>query len=334
MNDNDQDIREALAANGHYDPRRAEEQRKKIGDVFTGKLKATERVMYLQLLIMTPFFVYAFMAFWVGCDPRSLIGYAVLLLIAYESTILVKLWYWIVNTKLAVSKEIKQLRLETAGGTAAGDENLQPMKGTSKLERILWILAIILVSSATGYFGGTRLTGVSYMSQIRVAADGATEARGFISYICTSSRVLWEIDQYYGTQGQPDVRWLDEEGREMPHTVENDGQNWRFRVRFNKPVQRGDLIRYQSISRSAAGAIREGDRWVLSGDPQFARRYSRNRYDITVELPRGAEVFAADPEPVSQWTMNGVPILRFSGAGRSGGKFNYRIEYTLPEPAA
>jgi len=39
---------------------------------------------------------------------------AVITLIGYNSTILMKLWYWVVSTKLNILKEIKQLQLQIA----------------------------------------------------------------------------------------------------------------------------------------------------------------------------------------------------------------------------
>ncbi len=39
---------------------------------------------------------------------------AVIALMGYNSTILMKLWYWVVSTKLGILKEIKQLQLQVA----------------------------------------------------------------------------------------------------------------------------------------------------------------------------------------------------------------------------
>jgi hypothetical protein len=37
---------------------------------------------------------------------------AVITMIDYNSTVIMKLWYWVVSTKLNILKEIKQLQLE------------------------------------------------------------------------------------------------------------------------------------------------------------------------------------------------------------------------------
>jgi hypothetical protein len=35
-------------------------------------------------------------------------------MIGYNSTILMKLWYWVVSTKLGILKELKQLQLQVS----------------------------------------------------------------------------------------------------------------------------------------------------------------------------------------------------------------------------
>jgi len=45
---------------------------------------------------------------------KGMIFAAVIALIGYNSTVLMKLWYWVVSTKLNILKEIKQLQLQIA----------------------------------------------------------------------------------------------------------------------------------------------------------------------------------------------------------------------------
>jgi len=45
---------------------------------------------------------------------RGMLFAAVIALIGYNSTILMKLWYWVVSTKLSILKELKQMQLQMA----------------------------------------------------------------------------------------------------------------------------------------------------------------------------------------------------------------------------
>ncbi len=54
---------------------------------------------------------------------RGMLFAAVIALIGYNSTILMKLWYWVVSTKLGILKELKQMQLQIA--ELAGKESLR-----------------------------------------------------------------------------------------------------------------------------------------------------------------------------------------------------------------
>ena len=55
---------------------------------------------------------------------RGMLFAAVIALIGYNSTILMKLWYWVVSTKLGILKELKQMQLQIA--ELAGKESASP----------------------------------------------------------------------------------------------------------------------------------------------------------------------------------------------------------------
>jgi len=44
-------------------------------------------------------------------DARMMIWCAILFVVAFEGTILIKLWYWIVTSKISVLKELKRLEM-------------------------------------------------------------------------------------------------------------------------------------------------------------------------------------------------------------------------------
>jgi len=47
-------------------------------------------------------------------DTRGMISWAIFLMIGFNSTILMKLWYWVEDAKFNVQKEVKQLQLQIA----------------------------------------------------------------------------------------------------------------------------------------------------------------------------------------------------------------------------
>ena len=47
-------------------------------------------------------------------STRGMLFSVVVAMIGYNSTVLMKLWYWVVSTKLGILKELKQLQLQVS----------------------------------------------------------------------------------------------------------------------------------------------------------------------------------------------------------------------------
>jgi hypothetical protein len=58
-------------------------------------------------------------------NTKLLIALAALIIMAFEGTVLMKLWYWVVHTRLLLVREVKELRLEVAELAA---RNTAPVK--------------------------------------------------------------------------------------------------------------------------------------------------------------------------------------------------------------
>jgi hypothetical protein len=57
-----------------------------------------------------------FGAWWIAKagDTREMLFGFFFLMVGLESSVLVKLWYWVIDSRMATSKEIKQLQLQLA----------------------------------------------------------------------------------------------------------------------------------------------------------------------------------------------------------------------------
>ncbi|MFC1736453.1 DUF6768 family protein [Candidatus Hydrogenedentota bacterium] len=167
MDDFDKKITDALGTNGNFDIRKALALKGQMVDRFNGALKKVERHLYVWLLLCVSAAELASIGFCLARDTKGQILWAILLLIAFETTILLKLWYWIMNDKISVMRELKLLNLElmTEGATTDISEDLDMdgiskewsirARGCSKLERGLWMAAIMLIAAFVGVTIGT-----------------------------------------------------------------------------------------------------------------------------------------------------------------------------------
>ena len=118
MDELEKTLQETLNRTGKFDAGRAETTRKEIVRMFEGKMKMVKLVTWIFLLIDGIVLVGGISGLLINLlvtkNTNAMIISAVLVLIAHEGTVLIKLWYWVLNVKYGVLKEMKQLQLQIA----------------------------------------------------------------------------------------------------------------------------------------------------------------------------------------------------------------------------
>jgi hypothetical protein len=118
MDELEKTIQVTLSQTGKFDAGKAETLRKEIVQMFEGKLKKVKLLTWAFLLIDVIIIAGGISGLLVNLlitkNTNAMILSAVVVLIAHEGTVLIKLWYWVLNTKYGVLKELKQLQLQIA----------------------------------------------------------------------------------------------------------------------------------------------------------------------------------------------------------------------------
>lgn len=88
--------------------------RQKIVRMFERKIKAIRWTtgLFLAIAIAAMVAAAAFLHF--ATSTEMMIWCALLFIVAFDSTILIKLWYWVITSKMSVLRELKQLELQLA----------------------------------------------------------------------------------------------------------------------------------------------------------------------------------------------------------------------------
>ena len=114
MNEFEKTIRETLSETDKFDAASAETLRKEIIQMYEEKLKKYRWLTWACLIVFAIISIAAIEVLIFASSPKILIISAVVLLGVGQLEVLMKLWYWIMNNKLNVLKEIKQLQLQIA----------------------------------------------------------------------------------------------------------------------------------------------------------------------------------------------------------------------------
>jgi len=115
MDEFEKTIRNTLSNSHEFDAQKAQTLRKETIQMYDKNLKKYRRLTWVCLIAFAIIGVATIeiMVVW-GSNLRVLIIGGIVLLGVGQLEVLMKLWYWIMNNKLNVLKEIKQLQLQIA----------------------------------------------------------------------------------------------------------------------------------------------------------------------------------------------------------------------------
>lgn len=118
MNDIEKELRKILQTNGVFDIDKTESRRKEIEQMILHKFELdmfkVKVVFWIFFVLCLGMMVGGYIGLRSAGNTKSMLSWVIFFMIGFNSTILMKLWYWVVDTKLKVLKEMKQLQLQVA----------------------------------------------------------------------------------------------------------------------------------------------------------------------------------------------------------------------------
>ena len=129
MSDIEQELKKVLKADGGFESDKAAARRKEMERMIFQKFQLdmfkAKVVFWIFFVLCLGMMVRGYIGLRSAGDTKSMLSWVIFFMIGFNSTILMKLWYWVVDTKLKVLKEMKQLQLQVSelAGKESSDEN-------------------------------------------------------------------------------------------------------------------------------------------------------------------------------------------------------------------
>jgi len=337
MSEHDETLRKTLEEVGRLRSEREESLRLVATNEYSGHLRSAERIYWLYAVPCVALGMAAINFFVRSFDIKTLIGCAVVILVIYETTVLMKLWFATARMKMDVLKEMKLLRLEVARlGTAVGVEQpaqppvkYEPMSGMPRWERRFWLAVCMLVAIAVStwtshawFGGGDRST----ETLVTLAADGSAEKQHSFEQAYTGYYLPKGFSLY--TAKDTNVRFLDPTGHEMPVQLVVTDTHHRHDVTFTASVIDQGRMRYTEVLDVPKAARLEDGVWTYQEGMHHVG--GDTEYGITIVLPPGAQLLSADPTAAVDGRDDRRTQLRFQGTAKDNTKYTYTVRYELP----
>ncbi len=209
-----------------FNPAKAEDIRSEAMAVFESKQRKSLRITGIYLVVLTASAFWSLRLFNRSTDVQSWVFYGILFLVMVESTVLMKLWFWVLHSKLDIQREVKSLRMDLAvqirpeaaiyeASRVVGDNRSGFWKGW---EPKLWRLALGLMGLLLGLeimvHGPASGGWLSFRSQIlSVGGPVTAESREF--HFVPKGKVLF-LDVRADTQaGTVKFSVLDPDGEDL-----------------------------------------------------------------------------------------------------------------------
>ena len=343
MSEHENELAKASAENGTFDPEKAKKLTADALSQFHTQLKKSERLLMASLLVCVVVMGIAWITLCSSSDTKIMITFGFVLFVAFETTVLMKLWYWVVNTRLTLLRELKRWELQTGtlpSVTAATPLEIEPpgprhWHGLSRPERIAWLAAIMIGAGALFGYGALKQT--EHAETTTLARYITLKPNGASTVVEDFAYLNWDLGPRLSIHHVTDdlkatFRWLDDRGHEMPFRVSTEGGKRYYTVCLNKPMWLPrEWLHFTRITESPTGAMRERNRWIHEGE--YVNGYPNNRYLVTIELPRGAKVVSTDPKAAQTMNFNRTPQVVLQAARKANERFHYQIQYELADDA-
>jgi hypothetical protein len=122
----EKELKEALEKNGDFDVAKSETLRKEIVQMwYDENLRRAKLVFWIFFLLCLGMMGAGYIGLRSATDTRGMLLWVIFFMIGFNSTILMKLWYWVVHTRINLQKDLKQIQLQIAeqSGKNAPSEN-------------------------------------------------------------------------------------------------------------------------------------------------------------------------------------------------------------------
>lgn len=340
MSEHDETLRKALEEVRELRSDREESLRDVATNEYSGHLRYAERIYWLYGVACVALGVAAINFFGRSFEIKTLIGCAVVMLVLYETTVLMKLWFATTRMKMDTLKEMKLLRFEVARlATAVGVKQpaqppvkYEPMPGMPRWERRFWLAACVCVAVAVSswtslaWFGGGD---ISNETLVTLAADGSAEEQQRIERAYTGYYLPKGFSFY--TPKDTSARFLDPTGHEMPVQLVVTDTNHRHDVTFTDSVFAQGKMRYTQVFDIPKAAKLDEGVWTYRDGIHCIGHDTE--YSITVLLPPDAKVLSTDPTAAVERREDGRTHVRFQGTAKDGTQYAFLVRYTLPSEA-
>lgn len=118
MNDLESELKHVLQQEGNLDADKLEMRRKEMEPMIFQRYESdmfkVKVVYWIFFILCLGMMAGGYIGLRSASDTKAMLCWVIFFMIGFNSTILMKLWFWVVDARFKVLKEVKQLQLQVA----------------------------------------------------------------------------------------------------------------------------------------------------------------------------------------------------------------------------
>jgi len=298
---------------------------------------------------------------------KGMLASAILMLIGFESTVLIKLWYSTVDSRITLMKEFKQLQLFIQGQRASDEEELSyPVEGGGDVGSSFWerislktmrrvctvVILVVGIVGAHVFIVPLFKPAVEPLSRseyhANVGNDGSVRVTARITQTYHGVTPLAAVTVCTGDELH-DVVWREKRGGVLSHEAKRGKKDCCYRIYLPNPIFRGNEIDLRATWTSNELLTQENGTWVFSGSGPWRTgmsiKHSFTCYSpgtwigsrstrSTITLPSDAQFESATAGLRGRWKDDSRWILWFEDTHKVEENQGLQITYTMPQSDA
>jgi len=321
-------------SNPRFDAGRAAEIEKKALGHFNITMTSVWRYSALWVTALALLSIFFFDIAFESRDPMHKLGFGLAFVVTVLQIVMLKLWFWIMNTKITLQDELKRIRamVEPPDAPPAefGDTGIKFLFGTRKRFGYRWLIVLFLLgiplvipAKYCAYLMAAPNAHITYT--LTLAPDGSSHAQATTTYVNNTSAPMEKAD-FNDSIPENGTRIHGPSGKELSFEKKKyDWGTWTS-INLEEPVFPGQWVYYTFTQDSPPWLKPEDNVWKVHLNPTW--HAYKTRFSSEIVLPEGAELISATPDP-ARFERDGRNVLRFTAMRPCDKSFLIDVSYRL-----
>lgn len=325
-------------SNPTFDAGRAARIEQKALRRFNFTMASVSRYSFLWQTGLVLLAIFFFDAAFESNSPLQKLTFGMAFIVVIIQLVMLKLWFWIMNTKITLLHELKQIRSVVEPADAAPDEGAavdMAFLGHDRRRMYLWLLTLFvvgipLVFPAKHFAYLMAAPNACLLNTLALNPDGSSHHECTLTYVNESAVPVMKTE-ISNSIPETNFKAFGMTGNELSFSRRQEKWGLWTLISLDRPAFPGDWVYARTVADNPPWLTPENGLWHVYLNPNWCAY--KTRHEMEIVLPEGAKVLSASPTPIVSERHN-RKVLKFTATRPGSKSLHIDLTYRLAAPAS